>query len=263
VTADRSARRGLVGPSLAAACAFVVLIGLGTWQVERLAWKEALIATVSARFSAPPTALPPAAEWAKLDPASHEFQRVAVTAKFLNDKEALVFTTGSSMRESSGPGYWVFTPARFPGGTVMVNRGFVPEGRQDPTTRAQGEIGGQVEIIGILRWPERPGMVTPAAQPAKNLWFSRDSSAIAVAKGVGPVAPFYVEQESPPVPGGLPQVGVLKPSFPNNHLGYAFTWYGLAAVLVGVFGFWFAGRWRAGREADLSQPVLVRRDPSD
>lgn len=252
MTADRPARRGLVGPSIAAACAFALLVGLGTWQVKRLAWKEALIATVSARISAPPAALPPAAAWAKLDAESHEYQRVAFTGRFLNDREALVFTTGSSLRsDDTGPGYWVFTPARFPGGIVMVNRGFVPESRKDPATRAQGEIAGPVEIVGVLRWPERPGMFTPGAQPAKNLWFSRDSTAIAAAKGVGPVAPFYVEQEAPPAPGGLPQVGSLKPAFPNNHLGYAITWYGLAAGLVGVFGFWFAGRWRAGRDARI------------
>jgi surfeit locus 1 family protein len=249
VTAGKPARRGLVGPSIAAACAFALLIGLGTWQVKRLAWKEALIADVSARLSAPPSSLPPPATWAGLDPASNEFQRVAVKAEFLNDKEALVFTSGSTMRGSSGAGYWVFTPARFAGGTIMVNRGFVPEGRQDPATRPQGEIAGRVEIVGVLRWPERPGMFTPAAEPAKNLWFSRDSTAIAAAKGVAPVAPFYIEQEGPPAPGGLPQVGVLKPSFPNNHLGYAFTWYGLAAVLAGTFGFWFAGRWRERRAA--------------
>jgi surfeit locus 1 family protein len=249
VTADQPARRGLVGPSITAACAFALLVGLGTWQVKRLAWKEALIATVSARFAAPPARLPPPADWARLDPASNEFQRVSFTARFLNDEEALVFTTGSSLHGGdSGPGYWVFTPARFPGGTVMVNRGFVPEGRQNPATRPQGEIADPIEIVGVMRWPERPGMFTPAAEPAKNLWFSRDSTAIAAAKGVGPAAPFYIEQEAPPTPGDLPQTGALKPSFPNNHLGYAVTWYGLAAVMAGTFGFWFAGRWRAPRE---------------
>jgi surfeit locus 1 family protein len=244
------ARGGLVVPTIMAACALALLIGLGTWQVERLAWKEALIATVSARFAAPPAPLPAPAGWAQLDAANDEFRRVAFTAEFLNDKESLVFTTGSSMRGGdSGPGYWVFTPARVAGGTVMVNRGFIPEGRQNPATRPQGAMAGAVEIVGVMRWPELPGLFTPGAEPGKNLWFSRDSTAMAAAKGVGPVAPFYVEQEGPPAPGGLPQVGILKPSFPNSHLGYAITWYGLAAVLVGTFGVWFRARWRARREA--------------
>jgi surfeit locus 1 family protein len=250
VTARPPAPRRLIGPTIVAACAFALLIGLGTWQVKRLAWKEALIATVSARFAAAPTQLPPPGDWPHLDADSNEFQRVSFKAELLNDKEALVFTTGSSMRSGdSGPGYWVFTPARFAGGTVMVNRGFVPEGRQDPATRAQGQIAEPAEIVGVMRWPELPGLFTPAAEPDKNLWFSRDSTAMAAAKGAGPVAPFYVEQEGPPAPGGLPQTGILKPSFPNSHLGYAITWYGLAAVLVGTFGVWFRGRWRARREA--------------
>jgi surfeit locus 1 family protein len=249
MTADKPARRGLVGPAIVAACALALLIGLCTWQVRRLAWKEGLIATVTARFAAAPIAPPPSTEWARLDADRDEFQRVSLTAEFLNDKEALVFTTGSSMRGGdAGPGYWVFAPARFAGGTVMVNRGFVPEGRQDPKTRPQGEVAGPVAIVGVMRWPERPGMFTPAAEPGKNLWFSRDSTAMAAAKAIGPVAPFYIEQEAPAAPGGLPQVGTLKPSFPNSHLGYAITWYGLAAVLVGTFGFWFVGRWRAGEK---------------
>jgi surfeit locus 1 family protein len=250
VTSAMRLRRGLAAPSIAAACAFLVLIGLGTWQVKRLAWKEALIATVTARFATSPMSLPAPADWARLDPAADEYRRVTFGAEFANDKEALVYTTGSSLHGgAAGPGYWVFTPARLAGGTVMVNRGFVPEGRQDPKTRPQGEVAGPVEIVGIMRWPERPGLFTPAAEPGKNLWFSRDSTAIAATKGVGPVAPFFVEQESPPAPGGLPQAGALKPFFPNNHLGYAVTWYGLAAVLAVSFGVWFAGRVRARREA--------------
>ena len=246
MTETTPARRGLLVPGVAAAGAFAILIGLGTWQVQRLAWKENLIATVTARFAAPPARLPPAAEWPALSAANDEFRRIAFAAEFLNDKEALVFTTGSSLRAGEArPGYWVFVPARVTGGIVMVNRGFVPEGRQNPATRAAGEITGRLEIVGVMRWPERPGLFTPNAEPDKNLWFARDSGAIAQAKGVAPAAPFYVEQEAPPAPGGLPQAGVLQPSFPNNHLGYALTWYGLAAVLAASFGIWAAGRRRA------------------
>jgi surfeit locus 1 family protein len=245
VTSTVPLRRGLLLPTVAAVCAFAVLIGLGTWQVQRKAWKEALIATVSERFAAPPSALPAPAEWAHLDPATDEFRRVRFTAELVNDKEALVFTTGSSMRGGdAGPGYWVFTPARVSDQVVMVNRGFLPEERKDPATRPQGQIAGPVEIVGVMRWPEQSGLFTPAAEPAKNLWFARDPAAMAQAKGLGPVAPFYVEQESPPAPGGLPRVGQLQPTFPNNHFGYAVTWYGLALVLVGSFSVWFVGRWR-------------------
>jgi len=238
-------RRGLLVPGVAAFGALAVLLWLGTWQVQRKIWKEALIATVTERFAAPPVRLPPPAEWPRLDPSNDEFRRVAFRAAWLNDKEALVYTTGSSLRaDAAGPGYWVFTPARVLGGIVMVNRGFVPEGRQDPATRPAGQTAGPVDIIGVMRWPETPGLFTPPGDPAKNLWFARDPAAMAAAKGIGAVAPFYIEQESPSVPGGLPQVGKLQPSLPNNHLGYALTWYGLALVLVVGFGIWAAGRRR-------------------
>ena len=133
----------------------------------------------------------------------------------------------------SGPGYWVLSPARLAGGSlVVVNRGFVPEGKQDPGTRREGQPRGVAEVAGAMRWPEPRGLFTPTDTPVKNLWFVRDPAAIAAAKGWGTVAPFYIDQEAPPAPGGLPKVGPLKPSLPNNHLQYAVTWYGLALVVL-------------------------------
>jgi surfeit locus 1 family protein len=239
-------RRSVLVTSLVVAAALAILLALGTWQVERLKWKEALIATLEERLAAPPVALPPARDWSTLDAGRDEYLRVAFTGEFQNDKEALVYTTGSSMRsDTSGPGYWVFTPARLADGrTVVVNRGFVPEGRQDSGTRRDGIVSGDVDIVGVLRWPELPGLFTPAGEPQRNLWFGRDSTAIAIAKGIADAAPFYVEMESPVPPGGLPHPAPVRPSLPNSHLGYALTWFGLAAMLVGVYGAWMIGRWR-------------------
>jgi surfeit locus 1 family protein len=244
---DRAANlhRGVLIPSIAAASAFAVLLSLGLWQLDRKAWKDGLIATLEQRLSAPPVALPAPAMWPQLRAAEDEFLRVAMTAELLNDREAPVYTSGSSLREgSSGPGYWIFTPARLADGAlVMVNRGFVPDGKQDPGTRPDGEVAGPINMVGVLRWPELPGLFTPAGDPTRNIWFSRDSNAIAAAKGVS-VAPFYLELESPDPPGGLPQTGRLHPTLPNNHFGYALTWLGLACVLVGVYGTWLFGSWR-------------------
>ena len=238
-------RRGVLIPSVAAASAFAVLLSLGLWQLDRKAWKDGLIATLEQRLSAPPVALPAPATWPRLRAADDEFLRVAMTAELLNDREAPVYTSGSSLREgSSGPGYWIFTPARLADGAlVMVNRGFVPDGKQDPGTRPDGEVAGPINMVGVLRWPEPPGIFTPAGDPTRNIWFSRDSNAIAAAKGVS-VAPFYLELESPDPPGGLPRTGRLHPTLPNNHFGYALTWLGLACVLVGVYGTWLFGSWR-------------------
>ncbi|MEA2991417.1 MAG: surfeit locus 1 family protein [Alphaproteobacteria bacterium] len=239
-------RRGLLIPSLTVFSAFVVLVGLGVWQLERKAWKEGLIDTLTRRLAAPPIALPPPDQWSGLDQAGNEFRHVTFRAEISSDQEAPVYTSGSAFRpDISGPGYWIFAPARIGGGVVVINRGFVPEGRQDPKTRAQGHVAGPMDIAGVLRWPEAPGLFTPADNPSRNLWFTRDPIAMAQAKQWGAVAPFYVEQEAPVPPGGLPKPGTLEVSLPNNHLQYAVTWFGLAGALVAVFGFWARSRMTA------------------
>jgi surfeit locus 1 family protein len=251
-------QRSWIGLLVPALVAFVVLIGLGTWQLQRKAWKEGLIATLNAQLAAPPAALPPRAAWPSLDQQKNEYRRVTLTVKFDNTKEALVFAAPSAFRpDVSSPGSWIFTPARLAdGGIVMVNRGFVPESRQDPKTRPEGEIAGPLQIVGAMRWPDARHWFTPSDEPAHNLWFSRDPQSIAAAKGLGPVAPFYVEQESPAPPGGLPQPGKLVVELPDNHLQYALTWYGLAIVLVVSFGTWAFG---SARQKSLDASVLPPR----
>jgi surfeit locus 1 family protein len=242
-------RRTWVGLLIPALLAFVVLIGLGTWQIQRKAWKEGLIAALDAQLAAPPIALPTPATWPNLDQKTDEYRRVTFTATFDHSKEALVFAAPSTFRpDVSGPGYWVFTPARLADGkTVLVNRGFVPDGWQDSKSRPKGQITGPVAIVGSMRWPETRHWFTPDDEPAKNLWFSADPRSIAAAKGLGDVAPFYVELESPVPPGGLPKPGKLMVTLPDNHLQYALTWYGLALVLVIMFGTWAYGQTREQR----------------
>ena len=143
-------RRSWLGLLVPALLAFAVLIGLGVWQIQRKAWKEGLIATLTARVAQPPQALPAANTWQSLDPARDEYRRVKFNAELDNDKEALIFAAATGFRpDVSGVGYWVFTPARLAdGSTLMINRGFVPDGRRDPKSRPDGEMTGQVEITG-------------------------------------------------------------------------------------------------------------------
>jgi surfeit locus 1 family protein len=240
----RPRKRSWFGLFIPAVVAFTILIALGTWQIQRKAWKEALIASLTERLAAPAKELSPPADWPKLDRTRDEYSRVKFEARFDNSREALVFAAPSTFRpDAVGLGYWVFTPARLDdGSTVMVNRGFVPDGRQDPKSRSIGQVAGPVEITGAMRWPDGRHWFTPNDDPTHNLWFTPDPQSIAAAKGLdsraSPIARFYVEQESPVPPGGLPQPGTLKVALPDNHLQYALTWYGLAAVLVGVFGVW-------------------------
>ena len=230
-------RRSLVVPAVCTVLGLALLIGLGVWQLERKAWKEGLIDAITRRMNAAPIALPLPERWSGLDAAHDEFTRVTFRAAFENDREALVFAGASAFRpDTSGTGYWVFTPARLEGGArVVVNRGFLPEANKNPATRAAGLADRPIDIVGVLRWPEHAGWFTPAGEPARNLWFARDQRTIAAAKGWGDVAAFYVEQEAPLPPGGLPLPGKLTVNLPNNHLQYAITWFALALALAGVF----------------------------
>jgi surfeit locus 1 family protein len=242
-------RRGLLGPAVAAVAAFALLIGLGVWQLERKAWKEELIDSIGRKLAAAPVDLPPASKWARLDRGEWEFRRVRFAGDLENDQEALVYTTGSTLRtDTSGPGYWVFAPAMTGDGPVPVNRGFVPLDRKEVASRIARQRSGSIDIVGVLRWPEARSWFTPHDDPAKNIWFVRDPLAIAAGKNWGPVSPFYVEQEAPVPPGGLPAPGKLKPNLPNNHLQYAITWFGLAAVLAGVFAVFAWGQVREQRD---------------
>ncbi len=223
-----------------------ILIGLGIWQLDRKIWKENLVATVTTRIARPPQDLPPRANWPRLMPAGNEYSRVAFPAEFLEGQEAFVYTAGSSLRpDVEGQGFWVFSPARLAGGSiVMVNRGFVPTDRKDVATRAAGAPRGSVDIVGYMRWPEARGLFTPADDVKSNVWYVRDPKAMAEAHKWSVAAPFYIDQEAPLPPGGLPKPGRIEVKLPNNHLQYALTWFGLALALAGVYVVWLAGRLR-------------------
>jgi surfeit locus 1 family protein len=237
-------RGGLAIPTLFALAVLITLVWLGSWQLQRKAWKESLIDTLEQRLSATPVTVPPRAAWAGLVRSEHEFRRVKFVGAFPPGESALVYASGSALRRDvAGPGYWVFAPARTAtGAVIVVNRGFVPEGSQDAATRALTENSDPIELVGAMRWPERPAWFAPKDDPGHNLWFVRDHLAIAVAKGWGEVAPFFIELESPQPPGGLPRPGRLEVNLRNEHLQYAITWYGLAVVFAGMFVLWLRGR---------------------
>ncbi|WP_417666714.1 SURF1 family protein [Roseibium sp.] len=237
-----SAFRRLLFPTIAAVVSLATLLSLGFWQLDRLAWKEALIAKVERDVTASAEPAPGPENWTDLDPFDTDYRHVSVTGRFLTG-DVFYFTSIASGTDSPyyGPGYMVYSPFQTDGGwTVLVNRGFVP---QDLWAASEVYAGPdswpeEATLTGLLRLPEKPNWTTPAVQPDKGVWFARDTEHMADVLQVasGKVAPYGIDLDAEfSGKDGLPRAGVTVVRFKNDHLGYALTWFGLAATLVGVF----------------------------
>lgn len=225
---SRAALAALLGLLVAAALAFAAL---GAWQVERLAWKEALIARTDARVHAAPVPAPGPPEWSGLTRENAEYRRIEVQGRFDPATQVLVAAT-----TDLGAGYWVLAPLRTAGGTsLLVNRGFVPPEQR----RAIAVPAGEVQVVGLLRLSEPRGGFLRSNVPAEGRWYSRDVQAIAATLGLrGPVAPYFIDaQPADGATGGWPRPGLTVVQFPNSHLSYALTWFALAAGSIGAAGF--------------------------
>lgn len=224
----------LIWPAIFTCIAAAILVSLGVWQLRRLAWKEDLIAAIATRADAAPRPLPPARDWPALRAEDYEYRHVAAEGMFDNGKEALVFrASGGTVHQ---PGYFVLTPLRLKsGGVVIVNRGFVRQDRKEQNSRLAGLIQGETIVTGLMRPPETRNLFTPADDPEAGLYFTRDPDVIAKHFDLANVAPFSIDADDRPVPGGWPKGGATVRNLPNNHLSYALTWFGLALALIGTF----------------------------
>lgn len=209
---------------------FAGFSGLGVWQVQRLAWKQELIRQVDARIHAAPVAAPPPDQTIKRQ--ADQYRRVVVSGRYDHQREALVKAV-----TDLGPGYWVMTPLMTDRGfTVLINRGFVPSERQKPTDRAAGQVEGETTVVGLLRLTEPDGGFLRANDAASDRWYSRDVAGIAKARELaGPVAPYFIDADATPNPGGWPRGGLTVVRFANSHLIYALTWFGLALMSAAGF----------------------------
>jgi surfeit locus 1 family protein len=242
--------RGVAGFAVFTLAMVALFAGLGVWQLQRRVEKHALIAALTERLAASPGALPSPAQWSALTPERDEFRRVSFVATYQPLPDAMVYSSGSAVREDiSGPGTWAFLPARLPAGeTVVINAGFVQNTMQDRSQQDRAikplVIGAPVTLTGYLRFPEAAGMLTPAENMAKRLWFTRDHLAMARALGWGEVAPFYIDLEQPVPASGIPKPGSLEVHLKDDHMQYAITWFGLAGAVVIAFGVWLFGQRR-------------------
>jgi surfeit locus 1 family protein len=197
------------------------LVSLGVWQIERRQWKLALIEQVDRRLAAAPAPAPGPALWPRIA-RGDAYTRVTVRGSFRNDRETLVQAV-----TELGPGFWVLAPLVTDRGfTVLVNRGFVPTGR-----KSSARDTGPVAITGLLRISEPKGGFLRSNDPTAGRWYSRDVGAIAAAKSLGTVAPYFIDADAASGTG-WPRGGLTVVAFPNNHLQYALTWFVMAALLA-------------------------------
>jgi surfeit locus 1 family protein len=200
-------------PILLGVVGVAVLCALGAWQLRRLAWKEGVLAEIDARIAAAPVALPAAP-----DPAADRFLPVTV-AGALGGEEALVLTSLADL----GPGFRVVSVLTAGDRRVLVDLGYVPEAARDETRVAEA-----VTVTGNLHWPDEADSWTPAPDLDDRLWFARDVPAMAAALDAETV--LVVARDVAGADLGTIPVPVTSANVPNDHLGYAVTWFGLAAV---------------------------------
>ncbi|WP_264045459.1 SURF1 family protein [Methylobacterium flocculans] len=209
------------------------LTALGTWQIQRRAWKHDLIARVDARIHSDPVKAPGPALWDRLTADADAYRRVRATGLLRHNQETLVQAV-----TELGAGFWVMTPLeRADGTTILVNRGFVPPDRRDPATRAEARDESPVTITGLLRLSEPGGGFLRTNDAGAGRWYSRDVAAIAQARGLSRVAPYFIDAEAQPDAASSPVGGLTIVAFPDHHLVYAITWYVLALMVAGAVAY--------------------------
>lgn len=243
VTLHRSQGRGrVVFGAVLFLLLLAALLALGTWQVQRLAWKEQLLSDIAERRGAAPVSIN-AIEAILGQGGDVEYRPVTVTGTFANNRERHFFATWHGRT-----GYYVYTPLALADGRfVFVNRGFVPFENKEPEMRKQGQLTGQQTVTGLARMQldGKPSSIVPDNDLTKNIFYWKDLGTMASTVGIPAqrLVPFFIDADDTPNPKGMPIGGVTQFDLPNNHLQYAVTWYGLALALLAV-GFAYVRRWR-------------------
>jgi surfeit locus 1 family protein len=220
--------RPTLWPTLFSVPAVIMMIGLCVWQVQRLYWKEGVIAERESRVAADPVALPPVGG----NPAEAEYRRVRLDGTFLHDKE--LYLGARSLNGNAG--YHILTPFMLAGGgTVLVDRGWVPVERKAPDSRAEGQLTGPQVLDGIVRMPQIQAWMQPDNEPHRNVWFFIDPPAMAAASGIDFRTDLYIDAGPAENPGKYPVGGQTRIELPNDHLQYAITWGLLAAALAVIY----------------------------
>ena len=240
----RNFKPGLL-PTLIAVPGIVMMIGFGIWQLERLAWKNGLLARIEARMAAP--AVTP--DSLSGDPAQDEYRHVRLRGKIVVERE--LFQVARSLNGNVGS-HVLSAFALDNGKTVLIDRGWVPDERKEPARRAAGQLKDTVELIGVVRLSQQSGWFTPNNDAARNVWFYIDVPAMQKTLGIAADSAYWYAIEAPANPGGFPIGAQTRVNIPNDHLQYAITWFAFALSLGAIYLLY--GRRRA-REPAGARPT--------
>jgi surfeit locus 1 family protein len=219
----------MIGPLIFGIVGVAILVALGAWQVQRLAWKGEILDRIGARLAAAPVAVPP-----EPSATADRYMRVRAAGE-LEPGELHVYTSAPPR----GVGYRVIAPLKLADGRrILLDRGFVPIEEKDAPRHL-----GPIEVEGALDWPQETDGFTSPPDRAENIWFARDVPLMAAALGTEPVMLVTSSSDDPDAPKPLP----VSVNIPNNHLQYAVTWFGLAVAWAGMTGYML---WRIKRRID-------------
>lgn len=207
----------------------LIMLALSVWQLNRYSWKVDLVDRLNEQLSEASVELPTG----DFDLKEWGYRRVTLTGEFLHEKEIHLFSHADKGRK----GFQIITPfiRSDDKGVVLVNRGWVPEGKKNPESRSEGLMQGEITVSGVIRksWTKAYSFL-PASDPVANVWLYGELKEMAHHLKLE-VAPSFVELDATPVPGGWPLGGQTRISVPNNHIEYFVTWFGLAAAMAFIY----------------------------
>ncbi|WP_428673923.1 SURF1 family protein [Reyranella sp.] len=233
--------RPLLWPTIVMLPIFLFSLSLGVWQMERRAWKRDILDRIATNQAAAPLTLD---ELLKGDPLRFEYGRVRVSGRFLHDRE--FFLAARSLKNKVG--MQVVTPLRTDDGVIVLfDRGWIPSEKKEPARRAEGQLPGKVDLVGVVRRSQIKRQFAPDNDPARNFWFHVDVPLMRQMAGGQPdpvLDSFFLEADATANPGGVPIGGQTRLDIPNDHLQYAITWFLIALAGAGVY---LAYHWENGR----------------
>ena len=225
-------RKNVAVPLVFGILGVAVLVSLGKWQVDRLAWKEGVLADIEARISADPVPLPD-----QVDRVADRYLPVTVKGRIAARSLRVLVS-----QKRVGAGYRLISPLDTGARRVLLDRGFIRVGDDIPDPP-----DARVTVTGNLHWPDDRLESTPPNDVAGNMWFARDVGRMAEVLGTEPL--LVVAREVSPPDAGVAPLPVDTSGIPNDHLEYAVTWFSLAVIWAGMTGFFIRRQMRAGKEA--------------